>query len=371
MDTLIMSCSTGGGHNAAARAVKEEMIRRGHRAVMLDPYRLAGKGLDKKVGDGYIKIAQKTPRLFGAMYGIGNGYRRLPIKSPVYALNKLMFDSMKEFLGTNHFDMILTTHLYPGEILTNMKKKGLTVPKTIFIATDYVCIPFTEELDCDWYVTPSEELNGDFIRRGISEKKLISAGIPVRSVFNSDITREQAEKELGLDPTKRHLLLSGGSIGGGKLEKTLTVLDEYLRNNPEYDLTVICGNNEDLKNRLSEQYGRNERICLIGSTDRIELYMKASDAYLSKPGGLSSTEAAVSQTPLIHISPIPGCENRNMKFFEEHGMSIAVGGNEEKLISALERLKDDGFVREMKENQKKYINSEAASDICEFAESYA
>ena len=151
----------------------------------------------------------------------------------------------------------------------------------------------------------------------------------------------------------------------------MTVLDEYLRNNPEYDLTVICGNNEDLKNRLIEQYGRNERICLIGSTDRIELYMKASDAYLSKPGGLSSTEAAVSQTPLIHISPIPGCENRNMKFFEEHGMSIAVGGNEEKLISALERLKDDGFVREMKENQKKYINSEAASDICEFAESYA
>ena len=63
MDTLIMSCSTGGGHNAAARAVKEDMIRRGHRAVMLDPYRLAGKGLDKKVGDGYIKIAQKTPRL--------------------------------------------------------------------------------------------------------------------------------------------------------------------------------------------------------------------------------------------------------------------------------------------------------------------
>ena len=67
--------------------------------------------------------------------------------------------------------------------------------------------------------------------------------------------------------------------------------------------------------------------------------------------------AHAAGVPLIHISPIPGCENRNMKFFEEHGMSIAVGGNEEKLISALERLKDDGFVREMKENQKKYINS--------------
>lgn len=82
MDALILSCSTGGGHNAAARAIKEEMTRRGHNAVMLDPYRLAGNDLDKKVANGYIKIAQKTPRLFGAIYGIGNGYRRLPIKSP-------------------------------------------------------------------------------------------------------------------------------------------------------------------------------------------------------------------------------------------------------------------------------------------------
>ena len=97
--------------------------------------------------------------------------------------------------------------------------------------------------------------------------------------------------------------------------------------------------------------------------------MKASEAYLSKPGGLSSTEAAVSQTPLFNISPIPGCENKNMKFFERAwAMSIAVGGDEEKLQKALEALKDEDFIRKMKENQKKYINGEAASDICDLAE---
>lgn len=152
------------------------------------------------------------------------------------------------------------------------------------------------------------------------------------------------------------------------LEKSLAVLDRYLKENPEYDLTVICGNNESLKKRLSERYGNDKRIFIIASTNKISLYMKASEAYLSKPGGLSSTKAAVSQTPLIHISPIPGCENKNMKFFEEHGMSIAVGGDEEKLQKALEALKDEDFIRKMKENQKKYINGEAASDICDLAE---
>ena len=47
MDALILSCSTGGGHNAAGFAVKEELERRGHKVTMLDPYTLAGKSLDK------------------------------------------------------------------------------------------------------------------------------------------------------------------------------------------------------------------------------------------------------------------------------------------------------------------------------------
>ena len=42
MDALILSCSTGGGHNAAGFAVKEELERRGHQVTMLDPYTLAG-----------------------------------------------------------------------------------------------------------------------------------------------------------------------------------------------------------------------------------------------------------------------------------------------------------------------------------------
>lgn len=86
MDALILSCSTGGGHNAAGFAVKEELERRGHQVTMLDPYTLAGKSLDKLVGNGYIKTAQKAPHFFGFLYKLGDGYRKLPVHSPVYAV---------------------------------------------------------------------------------------------------------------------------------------------------------------------------------------------------------------------------------------------------------------------------------------------
>ena len=88
---------------------------------------------------------------------------------------------------------------------------------------------------------------------------------------------------------------------------------------------------------------------------------------LSKPGGLSSTEAAVSGIPLIHISPIPGCENKNMEFFRQCGMCLAVGNRVEELPAALEKLQE--LAPQMRANQKKYINAAAAEDICKFAES--
>jgi processive 1,2-diacylglycerol beta-glucosyltransferase len=41
----------------------------------------------------------------------------------------------------------------------------------VFIATDYTCIPFTEETDCDYYVIPSEELTEEFVKRGIPRER--------------------------------------------------------------------------------------------------------------------------------------------------------------------------------------------------------
>ena len=40
-------------------------------------------------------------------------------------------------------------------------------------ATDYTCVPFTEDLDCDAYVIPTEELVKEFVERGIRENAFV------------------------------------------------------------------------------------------------------------------------------------------------------------------------------------------------------
>ena len=71
MKALILSCNTGGGHNSAARAIAEEMQERGDEAYVLDYLCLAGEGVSRLVGDGYVQIVKKTPRLFGFFYKLG------------------------------------------------------------------------------------------------------------------------------------------------------------------------------------------------------------------------------------------------------------------------------------------------------------
>ena len=47
MRVLILSCGTGGGHNAAASAMKEALEARGHSADVLNPYTLKTNKLAK------------------------------------------------------------------------------------------------------------------------------------------------------------------------------------------------------------------------------------------------------------------------------------------------------------------------------------
>ena len=49
MNVLILSCNTGGGHNAAARAVAEVFCAHGDEAVVLDYLKLAGDVYKRQV----------------------------------------------------------------------------------------------------------------------------------------------------------------------------------------------------------------------------------------------------------------------------------------------------------------------------------
>lgn len=366
MDALVLSCGTGGGHDSAAKAVCEELKRRGHQVTMLNPYTLKSTELSDGINHTYISTVQSAPKAFGTVYKIGDLYRRLPFRSPVYFVNRAMNRVMQEYLEKHPVDLVIMPHLFPAEIMTNMKRHGMPVPKTMFIATDYVCIPFTEETECDAYVIPSADLIEEFAGKGIPREKLYPLGIPTGSVFRETRTREQEKQRLGLDADKKYILVSGGSMGGGKIEKAIEKLQLFFSNQEEAALIVICGSNQKLYQKLCAQKAKGTTV--IKYTNDMAAYMRACHLLITKPGGLSSTEAAVCHVPILHTATIPGCESYNARYFKEHGMSVSCELPDE-LPGIVKKLLENQDMREqIVACQKTGINPDAAADICTLAE---
>ena len=91
-------------------------------------------------------------------------------------------------------------------------------------------------------------------------------------------------------------------MGFGKVNLLVAELIRKLEAD-EY-VVVICGNNRRLRQILQTTFGKNPQVRILGFTDHVPAYMDASDVIFSKPGGLTSTEAAVRQIALLCI-PVP------------------------------------------------------------------
>lgn len=361
MKVLILSCNTGEGHNSAGRAVKEYVENRGDQAEFIDLMLLNGKKTSKAVGGVYVGAVKYCPHIFGFVYRLGRLISSSKRKSPVYFACAGLGKKLKQYIDENEFDVIVTPHLYPAETLTWLKRKGMLCQKTVAIATDYTSIPFWEETECDYYVIPHEDLADEFASKGIPREKLLPFGIPVREKFVERLGREKARMRCRLPQEKLIYLVMSGSMGFGKIRIFVLELARRLRENEE--IVVICGNNKKLERVLRKELDGNRKVHILGFTDKVAEYMEACDVIFTKPGGLSSTEAAVSRIPIVHTNPIPGCENRNLAFFEERHMSIARKSFLGQLRAGQKILEKERLRKEMIRAQERHSKPMATERI--------
>ena len=166
-------------------------------------------------------------------------------KSPVYYANSLLAGRLDRYIKEHSFDLILTPHLYAAEVLTCLKHRGLLSVPVIAIGTDYTCIPFWEETDCDCYIVPQKDLLGELIHKGLPKKQLFPLGIPVKQAFSTQKKRSLARKLCRLPSDAHVYLVMSGSMGFGKVNLLVAELIRKLEAD-EY-VVVICGNNRRLR----------------------------------------------------------------------------------------------------------------------------
>lgn len=361
MNILILSCNTGEGHNSAAKAVKEYFEQKGDTCEVVDALSFWSPEKSKIISKGHVFIYRRLPELFGAAYRFEE--RRSPRDSEDFIIYELVTkgcEKLFDWLRNKSFDVILCSHVFSALMVTHLRrKKGLPTP-LYFVSTDYTCSPGVGDSELDGYFIPHEALENVFIAGGVKRLKILPLGIPVKHSFYECISKAEAKKKLHIHEDSRVVLLMSGSMGCGPLKDITEILSDKLPDGVK--LIVICGNNRRLYKRLTKN-GVPYNMRVIGYTTRMPLYMDAADVIMTKPGGLSSTEAAVKALPMVFINAVPGCETRNLDFFVNRGLALTGDTAKDLCRAVLRLLKKPELYEDMHQKLKDNFNFCAVEEI--------
>ena len=206
----------------------------------------------------------------------------------------------------------------------------------------------------------------DFVKKGIDPQRVLVTGIPVRPAFARPASKEDVRRHLGLPENAPLFLVMSGSMGFGKVHLLAHELVSRLENGEQ--AVIICGNNKKRMRSLRLQFHKNPNVHIIGFTRHVAEYMAAADVLFTKPGGLSSTEAAVRRVPLVHTDPIPGCETKNRAFFVSRGMSVTGAHQKELAEAGISLARDDARQIAMRDAQHQNSHPQAGTSITHLLE---
>lgn len=363
MKVLVLSVPTGQGHHQAAKAICEYFDEYGSvQCEIIDVFENVNTALSESVEKGYLISTMVTPKVYGKVYGIcekrnDGKYSKLGriIKS---ILNKKLMHFIKDYKP----DVIVATHVFAAIALSYLKKKYPFKAKTVAIITDFTIHPFWEDVELDYYITASELLNCQAERKGYELDKVKPFGIPIRKKFAEKLQKNEARKSAGIDDCFTVMMMMG-SMGYG--DDALSVIKEIDKIADRLQLIVVCGNNKKMKRRV-DKIEFSHKVYSFGFVDNVDVLMDASDCIITKPGGLSTSEALAKEIPIIMLDPIPGQEDRNKEFMLNNGIALNISpsfGVEE----AIYQLKNFDYKTVMLKENMKYIKKpESTKDLCEF-----
>ncbi len=364
MRVLILSCNTGEGHNSAAKAVGAQLEAQKVEYEIVDALAFISEKVSDFISGWHVRIYQHVPVLFNI------GYRLEELASPrpketstLYRFFSKGAENLYEYIQKGNFDRVVSTHAFASLIMRRVKQDHPEAPDQVFVATDYTCSPFVAECQADMYMIPDEKLTDEFLRCGISKERILPTGIPVNEIFHTPRNKVKSREALGLPGDHRVALLMCGSMGCGPIRRLARELVDKI---PEDTiLVVICGHNEKLYQDMQELSNR-KNLRAVGYTKQMPLYMDAADLIITKPGGLSSTEAAAKRLPMFFVNAVGGCEGRNLEFYQGNGLACVANSVKELVELVLRKLETPGELDKMATALEKNFSHQGAREISSY-----
>ena len=292
------------GHHSVANALIRSLENRipNLNNIKVDFFSYANKRLEKAFRLTYLTWIDHSPHTFVWLY-----------KSFVYPTKSTkhfnwyeskFLDKMNTLLNEEKPDLIICTQAFPSFLIGRLRYSGIPTPPVINVYTDFFINKLWGINEIDYHFVPDKNIKAKLLNNyNLNPECVIATGIPIDDCFQAR-------------PFKRptppyHILISGGNAGLGDLE----VLIKDLSDVPDYYFSILCGhNNKLLKDVLALKLNNVQPLSFISLRESMNALYNDADAIITKPGGVTISEALNKKLPIFVHSTLPGQEVINRDY---------------------------------------------------------
>jgi 1,2-diacylglycerol 3-beta-galactosyltransferase len=370
---LILMSDTGGGHRAAAEAIREALFRLyGQEAVFVDivdvlrhysPYPV------KKFPEIYPWLVNNSKQSYAFVFKLTNQRARSrAVTRGVYIFLGIA-RGFKKMLREHPADVIVCVHPLLTQVMNPLMEFSQR-PPFLIVVTDLVSghVAWWDPR-CDGCFVPTQPAFEAGRANHMKPAQMRVTGLPVHPHFaESLIDKASARQELGWDAELPTILMVAGGDGMGPVYKTVKAIDAKKL---KCQLVVVAGRNKKLKEKLESGQWHQKTIVYPFVTNMPHL-MAAADILVTKAGPATISEACIAGLPMIISDAIPGQEEGNVDYVIQNDAGV-FAPSPEKVANAVETWlnKGPGELQRLAERARHLARPDAVWDIARAVWDYA
>tara|TARA_Y100001934_G_scaffold71556_1_gene89016 strand:- start:4825 stop:5931 length:1107 start_codon:yes stop_codon:yes gene_type:complete len=336
MNLLILSSSTGGGHDMRAAALSAWWSESGGETRTLRP--LENGFPLYRWGSAFYNLIQRKLPLFHYLYfhflewaSLHRGHRRI-------LLSGKFAKQVAEFTP----DLVLSVHAHLNHGYFRLCKDALPEKRMKFVI-------FCGELAdgkgfsrhwinplADLFSGPFEETCEAARRRGMPAERTLASGPLLRKPFYNrpgQPSRDEFLAKYDLSPDLKTYVLGTGANG---VNRHRQVIEAFNRSGKPCQLLALCGRNESTLADLS-RIKKSSRVPFVAlpelSAPDMALILRQADCLFARPGAGMTTEAIACGTPVVFdlSRGVMPQETNNLNFWKKRAPSVLSTHNPSRL----------------------------------------
>ncbi|MFN2598772.1 MAG: hypothetical protein ABR563_16480 [Pyrinomonadaceae bacterium] len=372
---LVLTLSFGSGHVRAAETLAREIASQDARANVRVTDALRESRLLFRAGyvAPYWLILRHAPSAW-RWYFARRLEKRDDATAPEWAFMRgcpQVFDEIARWRPR----VVVACEVAACEMAAAARRRGLTDAGIVAVVTDHEAEPAWVKREVDSYAVADERVRESLIAWGADASRVRVCGIPVGREFTAARDEDEiaaARARLQLKADAPVVLLMGGGMGPTRMDE---VAAELCRADAALQIVAVAGHDARALRGLARVREEHEArrasspvsLRVFGWCDEIAPLMRAASALVTKPGGVTTSEASAAALPCVLFDAIPGPERLNARRLVEAGAAIETHGSRETARATLRIVGDDALRARMSACSARLARPGAAAAIARLA----